>query len=291
MNFLLSKNEAYKKYEFKKLCHIIGFKQSEIVSLLHKINSNYKEWSEKKTDKKSRKVKTYLDGTEKTRTFRNPSQLLKTVQSRIKNNILSGIELPKTVHGGVKKRSNVTNAKPHQGNKYIFTTDLQEFYPSINSKRVYDAFIRLKFSTHFSHWLTTLTTKENELPQGAPTSTHISNLVFLEIDIKLIELCNQNGITYTRYIDDLTFSSPQDFSHKIEDILKIITSSKFKISQRKTKYNGSQTVTGINIFLNKIDAPVNIIEKSKIEIESESKIKPYTNYRNNILKTNRRKKA
>jgi len=291
MNFSQSKTDAFKKYEFKRLCHILGFNQKLVSSVLDSIDANYKEWSEKKIDKKTGKVKKYKDGTEKIRVFRDPSKLLKGIQSKIKDNILSPIKLPNTVHGGVKKRSNITNAKPHQGNKYIFTTDLQEFYPNITHKRVYDTFLSLDFSTHSSHWLTKLTTWKYELPQGTPTSTHLANLVFLETDLDLINLCNQHNITYTRYVDDLTFSSQQDFRHLLNDILKIVTSHDFKLSYRKTKYSGNQTITGINVFLNKIDAPAKVIEKSKIEIVTNADIKPYTNYLNNIRKTNVRKKA
>ncbi len=252
-------------------------------------NKNYNQWSEVKKDKQD-KPKTYLDGTFKKRTFRNPSQILKTVQKRIKTNIIDKVELPKNVHGGVKKRSNITNAKPHQGNKYLFETDLQEFYPNISMNRVYETFIELGHSSHFAHWLTKLTTKDNELPQGSPTSTGISNLVFINTDNKLNEICKTNSITYTRYVDDLTFSSQQDFSDKIQQILETVINDNFKISWRKTEYNGNQMITGIQKFLNKIDAPNHIIEKSIVEIETNSVTKPFTIYRNNILKTNKRTK-
>lgn len=289
MNSSPSKNEAYKKYEFKKFCHIIGFKQREIMNLLTSIDKNYKEWSEVKEDKTG-KAKTYLDGTVKTRTFRNPSQLLKVVQKRIKNNIIDKIPLPDNIHGGVKKRSNITNAKAHQGNKYLFETDLQEFYPNINMASVYQTFNKLGYSTHISHWLTTLTTRKNELPQGSPTSTGISNLVFIQTDYKLIKLCKDHDITYTRYVDDLTFSSQQDFGHLVGEILNTVINDNFKISRRKTNYDGEQTVTGIKVLLNKIDAPQKILDKAKLEADSKAEIKPYTNYLNNIRKTNKKSK-
>jgi RNA-directed DNA polymerase len=289
MNSLLSKSELFKKTEFRKLCFTLGFKRNEIKTLLDNVDKNYKQWSEVKTDKQDN-PKTYLDGTIKKRTFRNPSQLLKTVQKRIKTNIIDKVVLPNNVHGGVKKRSNITNAKAHQGNKYLFETDLQEFYPNISMKSVYDTFIKLGYSNHYSHWLTKLTTKDNELPQGSPTSTGISNLVFVKTDIQLNEFCKANSITYTRYIDDLTFSSQQDFGNCIQELLDIVINDNFKISRRKTAYEGNQTITGIHKFLNKIDAPKHLIEKSIIEIENKAVKKPYTNYRNNILKTNRRKK-
>jgi RNA-directed DNA polymerase len=283
-------SSQYKKNEFKKLCAVIGFKPTDIEILISNIDSFYKEWVEKKTDKKTGDFKKYKDGTIKERTIRPSLKELKVIQGNIKNKILVPIPLPDCVHGGVKGRSNITNAKPHQGNKFQFTTDLQEFYPNITSRRVYDTFIKLKFSPHFSHWLTKLTTWKFELPQGTPTSTHIANLVFLETDLQLTELCQKHKITYTRYVDDLTFSTQKDFRPLLNDILNIVTSNGFKLSYRKTKYSGNQTVTGIEVFLNKIDAPEKIIEKSKAEILANADIKPFTNYLNNIRKTNKRTK-
>jgi len=284
-------SSQFKINEFKKFCSIVCFKPDEVKTIADNLEKYYKEWIGKKLDKKTGLPKIYLDGTEKLRTIRPSQKELKIIQSRIKNKILVPIQLPKPVHGGVKGCSNITNAKPHQGKKYVFTTDLQEFYPNITSQRVYDTFCSLKFSPHFSHWLTNLTTWKYELPQGTPTSTHIANLVFLDTDLLLIDLCNKNNITYTRYVDDLTFSSPQDFQHLLSAILKIVTDNNFKLSNRKTQYKGKQTITGVNVFLNKIDAPEKIIEKSKAEIAGKMEIKHYTNYLNNIRKTNGRKKA
>lgn len=285
MNF-----SQYKNNEIKKLSAIVGFKPDFIGQLTNDIDGYYNEWVEEKTDKKTGKPKTFKDGTIKKRVIRPSKGELKVIQTRIKNKILSKIELPSNVHGGVKKHSNISNAKPHQGNKYQFATDLQDFYPSISAKLVYKTFVELKYSTHFSRLLTKLTTWKHELPQGTPTSTHIANLVFLKTDIALIQLCNKFGITYTRYVDDLTFSSQQDFKPHLNTILEIVKSGGFNISYRKTKYKGKQTITGIDVFLHKIDAPQKLIERVEQEQISNSKIKPLTNYLNNIRKTNRRKK-
>ena len=284
-------SSQFKINEFKKICSIVCFKPNEVENIASNLDKYYKEWIEKKLDKKTGLPKKYLDGTEKQRTIRPSQKELKLIQSRIKNKILVPIKLPAEIHGGVKGCSNITNAKPHQGNKYIFTTDLQEFYPNITSQRVYNTFCKLKFSPHFSHWLTNLTTWKYELPQGTPTSTHIANLVFLDTDIKLIELCNANNMTYTRYVDDLTFSSQQDFKHLLNPILDIVTSDNFKLSYRKTQYKGKQTITGVDVFLNKIDAPEKIIQKAKIELATKADLKPYTIYLNNIRKTNSTRKS
>lgn len=280
----------FKRNEFKKLCAIIRIKPAVVEALISNIDRYYNEWIEEKTDKKTGGLKKYKDGTIKKRIIRPSLRELKLIQRIIKDRILAPIQLPGCVHGGVKGRSNITNAKAHQGKKFQFTTDLQDFYPNISSQRVYYAFLKLKFSPHLSYWLTKLTTWKFELPQGTPTSTHIANLVFLETDLQLIEFCRTHEITYTRYVDDLTFSSQKDFRPFLNDILDIVVSNGFKLSYRKTKYSGNQTITGIDVFLNKIDAPVKIIEKSKMELEVNADIKPNTNYLNNIRNTNRRAK-
>lgn len=285
MNSSQSKSEKFKVYEFKKLCFLLGFKRSDINNLLLNLDSNYNEWSEDKIDKNGN-PKTYLDGTIKRRTFRNPSTFLKEVQKRIKKNVLDKVTLPDCVHGGVKGRSNITNAKKHQGNKYIFETDLQEFYPNISKESVYKAFLRLGYSAHISHWLTCLTTRKNELPQGSPTSNSIANLVFLPTDYKLIKICKKHDVTYTRYVDDLTFSSQSDFGNIVAEILENVQEDGFKISRRKTKYEGCIPITGIDVFLNKIDAPLAILEKAKKETSAIGNIGPYSNYVRIIRKTN-----
>ncbi len=189
------------------------------------------------------------------RTLYPSTGLLKTVQEAIKDRILSKIEFPLHIQGGVKKKSNITNAKRHQGKKYHFRTDLSEFYPSISYKMVYDMFIRNGFSPDVSRLLTQLTTYKGELPQGTPTSTHIANLVSLPIDFQLIEFCLTRGITYTRFVDDLSFSSANDFRETTHEIISIITSSGFSISHKKTFYKiGPTLTTGIWAKNNSLDA-------------------------------------
>ena len=69
------------------------------------------------------------------------------------------------------------------------------------------------------------------------------------------------------------------------EILNTIINDNFKISRRKTNYDGEQTVTGIKVLLNKIDAPQKIVDKAKLEADTNAEIKPYTNYLNSIRKT------
>jgi len=84
-------------------------------------------------------------------------------------------------------------------------------------------------------------------------------------------------------------TSQKDFGHQVGGILDIVIGDNFKISRRKTKYEGHQSVTGIDVFLNKIDAPNRILEKSAIELATNEEKRPYTNYVNNIRNTNVKK--
>lgn len=283
-------SSEFEKSEFKKFCHNIGIKKELVSEVSSNLDSYYKEWEEIKKDKVTGESKKYKDGTVKKRIIRPSLKELKVIQRAIKERILVSISMPSNIHGGVKKRSNITNAKPHQGKKFQFTTDLQDFYPSIKYERVFDTFLKLGYSNHFSHWLTKFTTWKYELPQGTPTSTHVSNIVFLETDFRLIEFCNRNRITYTRYVDDLTFSSAQCFKQHLQTLLEIVTDSGFKLSYRKTKYKGFQNITGIDVFNNYIDAPKKILEKTKEGIALRRDLKAYKMYVENIRKTNRRGK-
>lgn len=284
-------SSQYKNSQFKLLCTNIGYDPQKLKYIVENIDDYYNEWFEKKKDKKKGGFKKYSDGTLKTRVIRPSLKELKIIHKKIKNKILAPIKLPNHIHGGVKKRSNISNAKPHQGNKYQFTTDLQDYFPGIKHNQIYDTFLKLGFSNHYSNWLTKLTSWKYELPQGTPTSTHISNLVFLETDFILIDLCNKNNIIYTRYVDDLTFSSPKCFKHLLNEILQIVLDGGFKISYRKTNYAGNQNITGIDVHNNFIDAPEKIKLKAKEENSTSKEFKPYTNYLNNIRKTNNMKSA
>lgn len=197
----------YKTAELKRLGAIVKFSPERLAYTIANIDQLYSEHTTAKMDKRG-DFKRYLDGTIKTRTICPSRGDLKFVQHRLKNRLLSQYPLPKNIHGGVKSRSNITNAKIHQGKKYVFMTDLQNFYPSINAAMVYKTLVSLGETPYFASHVSKLTTWKNMVPQGAPTSTHISNLVFLATDKRLIDFCDKRGITYTRYIDDLTFSCP-----------------------------------------------------------------------------------
>jgi len=284
-------SSQFKKMQLKKLAADIGCRTIEIRTLLNDLDVHYRSWDELKINKKNGDFKRYQDGTLKKRTISPPDERLAKLQTNLTSRILAKIPLPLNVHGGVKGKSNVTNAVLHKGKKYVFTTDLQEFYPNISSRQIVNAFLELGYTNHYAHWIAKLTTWNHQVPQGAPSSGHIANIVFLQTDIKLIDLCDQHDITYTRYVDDLTFSSAKNFDEHIPKILEIILKDGFKVSRRKTKLAPLQNITGIDVFNNKIDAPEKILRKVLEESQTEDPVKPYTNYHRYIQNVNKRKRS
>ena len=113
-------------------------------------------------------------------------------------------------HGFKRKRSIITNATRHRMRRYVFNIDLQDFFPTINFGRVRGFFIKdanFMLDPKVATILAQIACHANGLPQGAPCSPVISNLIGHVLDIRLCRIAAANGCTYSRYADDLTFST------------------------------------------------------------------------------------
>lgn len=113
-------------------------------------------------------------------------------------------------HGFKPGFSIQTNAINHRGRRWVFNADLQDFFPSINFGRVYGFFMKNQhylLNKKVATIIAQIACHENKLPQGSPCSPVISNIISHLLDIRLNELAVSKGCTYTRYADDLTFST------------------------------------------------------------------------------------
>ena len=112
------------------------------------------------------------------------------------------------MHGFVKGRSIQTNAETHIGSQVIAGIDIKDFFPSISSKRVYGLLVskKLGLTPEVAFCISRLVATPKGLPQGAPSSPLISNMVCLGMDKQLMHLSHEYHYQYTRYADDLTFS-------------------------------------------------------------------------------------
>ncbi|MCC4300203.1 retron Ec67 family RNA-directed DNA polymerase/endonuclease [Aurantimonas coralicida] len=148
-----------------------------------------------------------------------PNSRLKMVQSKLAG-LLSRIEAEMEgkrarqqcilSHGFKPGYSIITNAAQHRNKRYVFNADLKEFFPSINFGRVRGFFIHDK-NFQLNHKIATIIAQiachNNQLPQGSPCSPVISNLIAHMLDVKLNKVARRSRCTYTRYADDLTFST------------------------------------------------------------------------------------
>jgi RNA-directed DNA polymerase len=195
-----------------------------------------------------------------TRKIEAPEQRLIHVQRRL-NHGLQSLYLcdpDPSVFGFVRNDNHVQpaspivkNAMPHVGKSFVLNIDLKDFFPSIRAHRVKELFLseRFGFNDSTATVLALLTTYQGHLPQGAPTSPIITNFICAPMDVALRELSSKNNWTYTRYADDLTFSSIHAFTDAdIAQIRNIVESNQFSINDKKIRRSGSgrrQEVTGI----------------------------------------------
>jgi RNA-directed DNA polymerase len=146
-----------------------------------------------------------------TRQITAPSSSLKIIQRKL-NQVLQAVYRPKSCnHGFVRQKNILTNAREHVRRRVVLNIDLEDFFPSINFGRVRGMFISppYKLNPSVATVLAQIYCFSNELPQGAPTSPIVSNMICAKIDDQLRALARKHRCLYTRYADDMTFSTYQ----------------------------------------------------------------------------------
>ena len=135
-----------------------------------------------------------------------PDKELQSIQTTINSRILSSVTMIHPAAVGFRSgHSVVDNASPHLGIRYVLKMDIHDFFFSIRSRRVKKTFEKIGYPENVSKVLGVVCCLYRHLPQGAPTSPALSNIVGYEMDKKLAALAEEYGLTYTRYADDLTF--------------------------------------------------------------------------------------
>lgn len=189
------------------------------------------------------------------------SSELYILQKNILMNFLDDIPISENAFGFVKGRSYVdflyTHVYKNYKNIYYLKLDLKDFFSSIKSfhiERTLEKHVHTnssKISNEIIDNIVKLTTIDNKLPQGAVTSPSLSNIVFRFTDIRIARYCEKFGIRYSRYADDMIFSSDRKVIHApffIKTIKKILNESNFYVNNRKTKFSiGSLNLNGFRI--------------------------------------------
>ena len=268
----------------KHLTYTLKTELATINDILADVDSYYISWSKVKTDKDTGLPLTDADGNQRTRQLNSTKIELKRIQKRILTLLMSHVEIPTYAFGGVPKKDNIKNAKYHQGNKYIFTTDLRSFFPSISHNRVFEVYCNNGYSPTVARILTKLTTYKYQLPQGVPTSTLLALLAFKPTGDKLYDYALQHNLKFSIFVDDITISSKEDFKHLVPEILNIISTSGYKISHNKTFYKTKNPiVTGVKCQNNRIKLPQSIYKRiSRYNNSNDSRCKGLIMYKKHV---------
>ncbi|MGC3996389.1 MAG: trypsin-like peptidase domain-containing protein [Anaeromyxobacter sp.] len=138
-----------------------------------------------------------------------PATALKIIQRKLSQVLLACYRPPASVHGFAVQRSILTNAAPHGARRLVVNVNIADFFTTINFGRVYGLFRAkpFEFRKDLAAFLANIACHNNHLPQGAPSSPVISNMVSRRLDRALMALAAKRRYTYTRYADDLTFST------------------------------------------------------------------------------------
>ncbi len=177
-----------------------------------------------------------------------PCFQLKWVQRWILDEILYNLDPGDYSHGFIPDRSIITNASVHVGEELVLNIDLKDFFPNIKTNRIVGLFNKMGYTKKTAVLLAEICTFEWALPQGAPTSPMLSNLIAWHLDVHLAEFCEKRGLNYSRYADDISISGPRILPKYKTLIFRIIEIEGFKINYEKVRLHdrgSSQRVTGL----------------------------------------------
>ena len=187
----------------------------------------------------------------KNRVLSVPNNFLKMVQRRLLERYLYRLDVSECSTAYSKGKSLLDNASPHVGKECVLKLDISHFFDSIDDDMVYMIMKQFGLSDPATALLTNLCVHNCKLPQGAPTSPYIANLVMTHFDEKLGAWFSERSIAYTRYCDDMTFSGTKEAvksSHIIRKVKRMLYRMGFELNEKKTVFISSsqqQRVTGI----------------------------------------------
>ena len=204
------------------------------------------------------------------RTIMAPKKRLKRAQRRLLQRCLSKLPVTEHAHGFVAGRSVRTNAEPHVGKAFVARFDLEDFFGTVTFGRVRGYLIAMGYGFEVATTLALLATEAERQPvdvdgalhwvpighrtcvQGAPTSPVLCNAIAGRMDRRLAAFAAANGLAYTRYADDLSFSGndPSQIGKLLRIVADVVTDEGFRLNVSKTRImraGGRQRVTGVTV--------------------------------------------
>ena len=241
--------------ELASIEHDLGFSAKTLYGLSNNPEKHYHNVFIPKSDGSKRKLSV-------------PDLILKKVQRSIADNILTQYPISRYAQAYKPGSSIQHNAQPHIGKKKLLKLDIEGFFDHIHYSQVKDiVFYEEKFSEHIRILLTMLCYYKESLPQGAPTSPAITNIIMYDFDETVGAFCNKKKISYTRYCDDMTFSGEFNEKEIINFVRNELSKLGLHLKNRKTAVipaTKRQTVTGIVV-----NEKLNITKEYKKNIRQE----------------------
>lgn len=222
-------------YSLEHLSQLVGIDTNYLHSVAYLQERYYRDFNIQKKSGGSRKIS-------------EPLPNLKSVQRWILENILYRISPSPYAKGFVPGKSIKDNARFHRKQEMLLCLDAQNFFPSITTAKVNRFFLSCGYSKKLCYFLTRICTLNGGLPQGAPTSPALSNLIFAPVDKKIAAYCSERKIRYTRYADDLTFSGRFSVGNLINQARTYLAEFNLNLNESKTRLmrrHERQEVTGV----------------------------------------------
>lgn len=222
-------------YDQQHLSHLVGYHYEYLITASNSPHLFYRTFAIPKKSGGERRIS-------------EPLPSLKEIQNWILTEILYKCSISRYTKAYVKRRSIKENARFHKNQNLVLTIDIEDFFGSLKYKKVFIFFRNLGYSKSVSTLLANLCCLNGSLPQGAPTSPALSNLLTIQIDKRISGFTRKRKIRYTRYADDLTFSGDFAPGMIIKFVRKVLTDEDLRINEQKIrvrKPHQRQEVTGI----------------------------------------------
>ena len=239
---------------------------------------NHQEWSEASENIRYHRFKV-KKSEDKFRIIEAPCKPLKRIQKKLAGiftNFYSTI-IPDAAHGYIdrsisedRSRDILSNAQAHIGKKFLLNIDLKDFFHQIDSARVIALCQAFDLEASLITEIVKLVTYKQRLPMGSPSSPVISNIVSAPLDLELMNWSKHQRCYYTRYVDDLSFSSNQNIESKKDEIIQLIQKHGFECNMNKIqlfKEHEVKTITGIDLFEDSYKVNPELLVKTEHNIQ------------------------
>lgn len=202
---------------------MLGISPRLLTSFIHKPERHYRQFSIGKRGGGLRKIS-------------SPRIFLKVIQYWLVDHLLYRLRQHPSSHAYKTGHSIQSNAAPHVGQRLVANVDIKDFFPSIRRKAICELLVSNGFGPKLSQAIASLTSLNDGLPQGAPSSPVLSNAYLFDIDERLTQHCLACGVQYTRYADDITLSGSNR-----DVILSVIRSLELELAVKGLQLNGAKT--------------------------------------------------